>query len=84
MTLTLRQLERIGRVQRFSRQKVKWTATQKCNAMFAWMGLGYALLILAVLFLIGTGWQPGHQSEIAAEFKAYRSLRHDAVAAEWK
>ncbi len=60
------------------------TATQKVDAMFAWMGLGFTLLILTALFLIGIGFSPGHQSEIAAEFKAYRALRHDAVAVEWR
>lgn len=84
MELRPSQIERIKRYELSRHRKAKPTLTssQHVDRIIGLFGLGIALLIFAMLFLISVEWQPGNQAQIAFE---YRALRHNAVAVEeWK
>lgn len=83
MELSLKQRHRIDRVLSRSRRREK-TPLQKCMRFQAGIILSVLALILFACILMKCGWQPGNQKQIAAEFRAYKAVKHGAVDVEWK
>ncbi|MEY2511977.1 MAG: hypothetical protein QOE26_2740 [Verrucomicrobiota bacterium] len=75
---------KITRINRYSlsrNSREKRTPTQQWELFQALIVLSFATLIAGALLLVQSGWNPGHQDQVHAEFKQAQ-LRHDVK--EWK
>jgi hypothetical protein len=81
MDATLPTVARINRYDLSRNTREKLTPTQQLDLFQAFIVVSFVTLIAGALLLVQSGWSPGHQEQVRAEFRQ-AELRHDGR--EWK